>query len=40
MANLKENNKNLYIYEAPLSMADTAPLGFQHVVAMVVGCIT
>ena len=40
MENSKENNKNLYIYEAPLSMADTAPLGFQHVVAMVVGCIT
>ena len=40
MENSKENNKNLYIYEAPLSMADTAPLAFQHVVAMVVGCIT
>ena len=40
MENTKENNKNLYIYEAPLSMSDTAPLGFQHVVAMVVGCIT
>lgn len=40
MENVKENNKNLYIYDAPLSMADTAPLGFQHVVAMVVGCIT
>ena len=40
MGNSKENNKNLYIYEAPLSMADTAPLAFQHVVAMVVGCIT
>lgn len=40
MENSKDNNKNLYIYEAPLSMADTAPLAFQHVVAMVVGCIT
>ena len=40
MENSKENNKNLYIYEAPLSMADTAPLAFQHVVAMLVGCIT
>ena len=39
MENSKENNKNLYIYEAPLSMADTAPLAFQHVVAMVVVCI-
>lgn len=40
MENVKGNNKNLYIYEAPLSMAETMPLGFQHVVAMVVGCIT
>lgn len=40
MENLKEQNENLYIYEADLPIKDVLPLGLQHVVAMVVGCVT
>lgn len=40
MENVRGQNKNLYVYEANLPIKDVLPLGLQHVVAMVVGCVT